>query len=129
MAMFDGNVKSGPRVTYHKIKEHLESKYQRKFSYGAIVQLSVVRNKRRKSSKRYWGAAKITCRRARKGFNIKLNPDAHWSAAFYRGLDKIQFEDGRDKCAINRDDAAGLGWIRPLPINSINLSQARVIQK
>jgi hypothetical protein len=107
VATFDGNVKSGPRVTYRKIKEHLESKYQRKFSYGAIVQLSVVRNKRRKSSKRYWGAAQITCRRARKGFNIKLNPDAHWSAAFYRGLDKIQFEDGRDKCTTNRDDAAG----------------------
>jgi hypothetical protein len=38
---------------------------------------------------------------------MKLNPDAHWSAAFYRGLDKIQFEDGRDKCTINCDDAAG----------------------
>lgn len=36
-----------------------------------------------------------------------MNPDAHWSAAFYKGLDKIQFEDGRDKCMINRDDAAG----------------------
>lgn len=107
VATFDGNVKNGPRVTYRKIKEHLESKYHRKFSYGAVVQLSVVRNKRRKSSRRYWGAAQITCRRARKGFNIKLNPDAHWSAAFYKGLDKIQFEDGRDKCTINRDDAAG----------------------
>lgn len=107
VATFDGNVKSGPRVTYRRIKEHLERKYQRKFSYGAIVQLSVVRNKRRQSSKRYWGAAQITCRRARKGFNIKLNPDAHWSSSFYKGLDKIQFEDGRDKCIINRDDAAG----------------------
>ena len=107
VATFDGNVKSGPRVTYRRIKEHLERKYQRKFSYGAIVQLSVVRNKRRQSSKRYWGAAQITCRRARKGFNIKLNPDAHWSSSFYKGLDKIQLEDGRDKCIINRDDAAG----------------------
>lgn len=107
VATFDGNVKIGPRVTYRRIKEHLERKYQRKFSYGAIVQLSVVRNKRRRSSKRYWGAAQITCRRARKGFNVKLNPDAHWSSSFYKGLDKIQFEDGKDKCIINRDDAAG----------------------
>ena len=64
VATFDGNVKSGPCVTYRRIKEHLERKYQRKFSYGAIVQLSVVWNKRRQSSKRYWGAAQITCRRA-----------------------------------------------------------------
>ena len=52
VATFDGNMKSGPRVTYQRIKEHLERKCQRKFSYGAIVQLSVVQNKRRKSSKR-----------------------------------------------------------------------------
>lgn len=107
VATFDGNVKSGPRVTYRRIKEHLERKYQRKFRYGAIVQLSVVQNKRRKSSKRYWGAAQITCRRAQKGFNLKLNPDAHWSSSFYKGLNKIHFEDGRDKCVINCDDAAG----------------------
>ena len=107
VATFDGNVKSGPCVTYRRIKEHLERKCRRKFSYGAIVQLSVVRNKRRQSSKRYWGAAQITCRRARKGFNVKLNPDAHWSFSFYKGLDKTQLEDGRDKCIINCDDAAG----------------------
>ena len=73
MASFDGNVKSGPHVTYCRIKEHLERKYQRMFSDGAIVELSVARNKRRKSSKRYWGAAQITCRRVRKGFNLKLS--------------------------------------------------------
>ncbi len=38
---------------------------------------------------------------------MKLNPDAHWSAAFYTGLDKIQFEEGTDKCTKNRDNAAG----------------------
>ena len=38
VATFDGNMKSGPRVTYQRIKEHLERKCQRKFSYGAIVQ-------------------------------------------------------------------------------------------
>ena len=107
VATFDGYEKKGPRVTYKRIKEHLEKKYQTKFSYGAVVQLSVVRNKRRRSSCRYWGAANITCRKARKGSNIKLNVDAHWSAALYRGLDKIQLEDGRNKTIINRDDAAG----------------------
>ena len=80
---FDGNTRKGPRVTYKRIKEHLENKYNTKFSYGAIVQLSVVRNKRRRSRERYWGAANITCRRARKGFNVRLNVDSHWSAAFY----------------------------------------------
>lgn len=46
-------------------------------------------------------------RRARKGFNVRLNIDAHWSAALYKGLDMIQLKDGRDKCVINRDDASG----------------------
>lgn len=107
VATFDGNLKRGPRVTYQRIKEHLEQKYKRTFSYGSVVQLSVVKNKRRKSAKRYWGAANVKCKRARKGFNVRLNIDAHWSAAFYKGLKKIQLEDGRDKCIINRDDAAG----------------------
>lgn len=107
VATFDGNIKSGRRVTYSRIKEHLEKKYGTKFSYGAVVQLSVARNKRRASAKRYWGAAQVTSRRARKSFNVRLNPDCHWSAAFYRGLDKIQLEDGRDKSIINRDDQSG----------------------
>lgn len=41
------------------------------------------------------------------GFCSIPAPDAHWSSSFYKGLDKIQLEDGRDKCIINRDDAAG----------------------
>lgn len=107
VATFDGNLKRGPRGTYKRIKEHLEKKYKTTFSYGAIVQLSVVKNKRRKSAKRYWGAAHVKCRRARKGFNVRLNVDAHWSASFYKGLDTVQLKDGRDKCLLNRDDAAG----------------------
>ena len=65
------------------------------------------RNKRRMSSKRYRGVAKVTTRRARKGFTLKYNPDAHWSAAFYRGLGTIQLRDGRNMVLINRDDASG----------------------
>ena len=49
----------------------------------------------------------MTTRRARKGFTLKYNPDAHWSAAFYKGLNGIQLVDGRDMCLINRDDASG----------------------
>ena len=107
VATFDGNLKRGPRVTYQRIKEHLQNKYNTTFSYGAIVQLSVAKNKRRKSAKRYWAAANVKCKRARKGFNVRINVDAHWSVSFYKGLDVIQLQDGRDKCILNRDDAAG----------------------
>ena len=49
----------------------------------------------------------VTTHRARKGFTLRYNPDSHWSAAFYRGLNSIQLRDGRDICFVNRDDAAG----------------------
>ena len=49
----------------------------------------------------------VTTRRARKGFTLRYNPDSHWSAAFYRGLNSIQLRNGRDICFVNRDDAAG----------------------
>ena len=69
--------------------------------------MQIARNKRRLSSKRYRGVAKVTTRRARKGFTLKYNPDTHWSAAFYKGLNSIQLKDGRNLCLVNRDDAAG----------------------
>ena len=46
-------------------------------------------------------------RRARKGFTLKYNPDAHWSSALYRGLNLIQYTDGENILNINRDDASG----------------------
>lgn len=98
---------SGLKVTYKCIKEHLERKYQTKFAHGTIVQLCVARNKRRISAKRYKGVAKVTCRRARKGFALKLNPDAHYSTAMYSGLNKLQKKDGTFSLLLNRDDAAG----------------------
>lgn len=101
------NQSSGQKVTYKRIKEHLEKKYKRKFSHGTIVQLCVARNKRRISAKRYKGAAKVTCRRARKGFALKLNPDAHYSCAMYSGLDHLQKKEGTVSLLLNRDDAAG----------------------
>ena len=83
---FDGNARLSKKVTYGRIKEHLEEVYKRSFSYGTVVQMCVARNKRHRSSKRYSGVAKVTTRRARKGFNSRYNPDAHWSASFYKGL-------------------------------------------
>ena len=58
VATFDGNIKSGKRVTSSRIKEHLDKKYGMKFSYGAVVQLSVSSNKQRASLKHYWGLDK-----------------------------------------------------------------------
>ena len=107
MLTFDVNVKLPQKVTYNKIKKHLEEVYNRHFSYGSVVELCVARNRRRCSAKRYKGLAKVTSRRARKGFNIRFNPDSHWSSAFYKGLNSFQFADGTDMLVINRDDAAG----------------------
>ena len=103
---FDGNTKLGKKVTYKRIQEYVEKVFGRKVSYGSIVELCIPRNKRRRSAKRYKGLARVTTRRARKGFTLKHNPDAHWSAAFYKGLNSIQYVDGRFILNINRDDAA-----------------------
>ncbi len=104
---FDGNIKQGPKVTYKGIQNHLQTKYGIKISYGTVVQLSVIRNKRRLSAKRYRGVARITCRRARKGFAIKMNPDAHWNTAMCRSLDYLQLKNGTEQLVLNRDDATG----------------------
>ena len=67
----------------------------------------MARNRRRQSSKNYKGVAKVTTRRARKGFELRYNPDKHWSSALYRGLNLIHYTDGSDILNINRDDASG----------------------
>lgn len=36
---FDGNSRTGPKVTYKRIQEHLQKKYRCKFGYGTIVQM------------------------------------------------------------------------------------------
>lgn len=77
-----------------------------KSGYGT-VELCVARNKRRKSSICYRGLARVTCRRARKGFTLRYNPDQDWSAAFYRSLDALHLRDGNDILNFNRDDQAG----------------------
>ena len=104
---FDGNANIKDKVTYKKIQAHLEKVYSRKFAYGTVVELCVARNKRRRSSKRYRGLAKVTTRRARKGFSLRFNPDSHWSASFYKELNKLEYIDGRNILNVNRDDATG----------------------
>ena len=104
---FDGNTRVKAKVTYERIRQHLMKVYQRKFSFGTVVQLCIARNKRRLSASRYKGVAKVTSRRARKGFMLKFNPDAHWSSALYRSLNHLQYQDGRHILNVNRDDAAG----------------------
>ena len=104
---FDGNLRIKQKVTYGRIRQHLEEKYNCKFSYGTVVQLCIARNKRRRSAANYKGIAQVTTRRARKGFCWKYNPDKHWSGALYRGLNLIQYTDGTDITNINRDDASG----------------------
>ena len=49
----------------------------------------------------------LVSRCARKGFNVKLNMDAHWSCSFYKNLDFVQLKDGLNKVMLNRDAAAG----------------------
>lgn len=104
---FDGNKPIGQKVTYQRIQEHLQSVYKCKISYGSVIQLCVARNRRRRSAKRYKGVAWVTTTRARKGFQLRYNPDTHWSSAVYKGLNLLQFTNGSSVLVVNRDDAAG----------------------
>ena len=104
---FDGNRKVKKKATFRRIKEHLEEKYGRSISYGSVVQLCCARNKRRRSAARYHGLANVVSKRARKGFNIRYNPDQHWSSSLYSALDKLQYKDGSNITNIGRDDQAG----------------------
>ncbi len=67
---------------------------EQSLAMGQSYSYVVPKNKRKLSSQRYFGAAKIVSKRARKGFSIKLNIDAHWSCAFYKALDYLQLRDG-----------------------------------
>ena len=42
---------------------------------------------------RYRSLAKVTTRRCRKGFTLLFNPDVHWSAALYKSLHQLQYEN------------------------------------
>ena len=38
---------------------------------------------------------------------VNYSSDEHWSWAFYRGLNELQYADGIDMVNMNRDDATG----------------------
>jgi len=65
------------------------------------------------SAKYYNGVTKVITRRARKGYELKYNPDKHWSSTLYQNLNLIEYTDGSDICNINRDDASGF-WLDTL---------------
>ena len=104
---FDENRKLKKKTTFAGIKEHLQKVHKRKFGYATVVQLCVARNKRQQSAKRYKAVGNVISRRARKGFTLRFNPDQHWSAALYWGLDALQMKDGTNILNINWDDQAG----------------------
>ena len=58
---FYGNTNVGKKVTFKRIKEHLEEVYGRRFAYGTVVELCVARNRRRRSAARYRGLVNVTC--------------------------------------------------------------------
>ncbi|KAK3754306.1 hypothetical protein QZH41_006635 [Actinostola sp. cb2023] len=103
---FSGDLKKEKRITFKDLAEKLSEDYGEHISYGTVVQLCVPRNKRRLSSKRYKGVANIKYQKARKGFNLKFNPDSKWSRSLYKCLDKLQ-KDGQHILLLNRDDQAG----------------------
>ncbi len=76
---FDGNTRLPNKETYYRIQQYLKSFYGHNFAYRTVVQLCVARNRHHCSASRYKGVAKVTTRRARKGFTLRYNPDSHWS--------------------------------------------------
>lgn len=52
-APFDGNIKTGPKVTFKRIQQHIQEKYGTNIGFGTGVQLCTIKNKSRLSAKRY----------------------------------------------------------------------------
>ena len=106
MLTFGGEKKNEKRLTYEKMRQYVIKTYDRHFSIGTVVELCAKRHKRRKTSLRYKGVAKLCFRRAWKGYNLKLNPDSHWSRAMYKLMDKLQ-KDTEKSVLLGRDDQSG----------------------
>ena len=120
---FDGNSKLKDKVTYKKVQKHLEEVYNR-FAFGTVVELCIACNKRHRSSKQCKSLAKITSRRARKGFSLHFNPDTHWSASLYKALNEVQYVNGRNILNMNRDDATGFR-LDTLAVHNTNCSREK----
>ena len=100
------NKKKGPKVTYWRIQNYVNDKCNAKIGYVTIVQLCTVRNKRKLSAARYQSVAHVTSRRARKGFDIKLNLTLITVIPRIK-VWTIQLRDGQNKMVLNRDDQSG----------------------
>ena len=103
----DGSRHVQKKVTFCSIETHPQAKYNRKFSYGTVVQLCIPRNNCRQSSARCKGLAQVMQKHARRGFMLRYNPDDYLSASLYNGLDYIQYKDGQDIINAGCDDQAG----------------------
>ena len=107
MVLEQGGAKKGKHLTFGRCQLLLQEHYSEPISLGSVKRLCIARNKRHRTSSWYLGLASVVSRTASKGFTVKFNPDKHWSAAFYRGLDALQYVCGRYITVINRDDQAG----------------------
>ena len=102
-----GGEKVEKKMSFRRMQKLLQDHFNDKnISYGTVVQLSIAKNKRNKSAKRYAGVASITSRKCQKGFQLRLHPDKHWSNAMYSALDVLQLKDGKGLELTNRDDAS-----------------------
>ena len=87
---FGGELKKDKRLTFKRLQVFLEEHYKEKSSLGTVVKLCAKKHKRRITSRRYKGVAKIQYRRAWKGYTLKQNPDSHWSRAMYKLMIPLQ---------------------------------------
>lgn len=92
---------------HRKLLEHY-GVTKKDLSLSTVKRICVARNKRHRSRTWYTGQLAAVCRRPRKGFDVKFNPDKHYSSAMYCMLDFLQLRHDETRAVIiNRDDQAG----------------------
>ena len=107
MLTFDANRKTKQKVTHIDVSKDISRIHMVKSFPMALGFNCVARNRRHRSTKNYRGVARVASQRAQKGFELRYNPDAHWSSALYAGLDLIQYTDGANIILnLNRDALA-----------------------
>ena len=104
---FIADKKIEKRLTYRRLQTYLQDFYKEKISIGTVVELTAKRHKRWRSSQRYKEAAQLRFRKATKGFNLKLQPDDHWSRSMYCQLEML-VKGANKSIWFGRDDQAGI---------------------
>ncbi|KAK6183598.1 hypothetical protein SNE40_011046 [Patella caerulea] len=99
--------KVGQKMTFEKLRKKNSERINETISHGTMVELCVPRNGRHKNSSRYKSVAHVVSKRARKGFDIKVNVDEKWSNSLYSSLNAMQLENHDNIFYLNRDDASG----------------------